>query len=41
VPVYLHGDDAKWVTRPHPSIVPWRGDSQRISDDIQLTQLNV
>jgi len=33
-PVYLHGDDAQWVTRPYPSIVPWRGDSYRLSDDV-------
>jgi hypothetical protein len=36
VPIYLHGDDAQWVTRPHPSIVAWKGESQRISDDIRL-----
>ena len=35
-PIYLHGDDRKWVTRPHPAIVPWSGDSQQISDDIRL-----
>jgi hypothetical protein len=35
-PVFLHGDDARWVTRPHPSIVAWRGESQRISDDVVL-----
>ena len=27
VPVYLHGDDRAHVTRPHPAIVPWTGDS--------------
>jgi hypothetical protein len=37
-PVYLHGDDAQWVTRPHSSIVPWRGDSHHISDDILLVR---
>ncbi|MBR0874306.1 MBL fold metallo-hydrolase [Bradyrhizobium tropiciagri] len=37
-PVYLHGDDAQWVTRPYPSIVPWQGDSHRISDDILLVR---
>jgi glyoxylase-like metal-dependent hydrolase (beta-lactamase superfamily II) len=36
IPVYLHGDDRKWVTRPHPAIVPWTGDGHRLSDDIQL-----
>jgi glyoxylase-like metal-dependent hydrolase (beta-lactamase superfamily II) len=35
-PIYLHVDDAQWVTRPHPSIVAWTGESQRISDDILL-----
>src|SRR6201987_2306860 len=33
VPIYLHGDDAQWVTRPHPAIVTWSGESHRISDD--------
>lgn len=37
-PVYLHGDDAQWVTRPYSSIVPWQGDSHRISDDILLVR---
>lgn len=36
IPVYLHGDDRRWVTRPHLSIVPWTGDSMRISDNIAL-----
>jgi hypothetical protein len=35
-PVFLHGDDRQWVTRPHPAIVPWRGEEYRISDDILL-----
>ncbi|MET0675810.1 MAG: MBL fold metallo-hydrolase, partial [Bradyrhizobium sp.] len=35
-PVYLHGDDRAFVTRPHPAIVPWSGDSHRISDDVLL-----
>lgn len=38
VPVYLHGDDRKWITRPHPVIVCWTGDSHRISDDILLVR---
>ena len=25
VPVYLHADDASWVMRPDPCIVPWEG----------------
>jgi glyoxylase-like metal-dependent hydrolase (beta-lactamase superfamily II) len=36
VPIYLHGDDARWVTRPHKAIVPWSGDSLALSDDITL-----
>jgi hypothetical protein len=36
VPVYLHGDDRAFVTRPHPSIVPWSGELLQISDDIAL-----
>ena len=38
VPVYLHGDDRAFVTRPHSAIVPWTGDSHRISDDILLVR---
>ncbi len=37
-PVYLHGDDRAFVMRPHPAIVPWTGDCQRISDDIVLVR---
>ena len=37
-PVYLHGDDRKWITRPHPAIVPWSGESHRLSDDILLVR---
>jgi len=36
VPVYLHGDDRQWVTRPHPAIVPWTGERHQISDGIVL-----
>jgi glyoxylase-like metal-dependent hydrolase (beta-lactamase superfamily II) len=35
-PVYLHADDAQWITRPRPSIVTWTGESQKLSDDILL-----
>lgn len=38
IPVYLHGDDRAFVTRPHPAIVPWTGNSHRISDDILLVR---
>ena len=35
-PVYLHQADSAWITRPHPAIAPWSGDSLKLSDDIQL-----
>jgi len=38
IPVYLHGDDRQWITRPHPAIVSWTGDSQWLSDDIVLVR---
>ena len=38
VPIYLHGDDRACVTRPHAAIVPWTGDSHRLSDDIVLVR---
>jgi glyoxylase-like metal-dependent hydrolase (beta-lactamase superfamily II) len=36
VPVYLHGDDRAFLTRPHPAIVSWSGESLAISDDIRV-----
>jgi glyoxylase-like metal-dependent hydrolase (beta-lactamase superfamily II) len=36
VPIYLHGDDRAWVTRPHRAIVPWSGETLRLSDDLLL-----
>jgi glyoxylase-like metal-dependent hydrolase (beta-lactamase superfamily II) len=38
VPIYLHGDDQQWITRPHRAIVSWSGDSLRLSDDIVLVR---
>jgi hypothetical protein len=35
-PVYLHGDDRAFVTRPHPAIVPWSGDTLDLSDNLTL-----
>ncbi|WP_315707285.1 MULTISPECIES: MBL fold metallo-hydrolase [unclassified Bradyrhizobium] len=35
-PIYLHGDDRAFVTRPHASIVPWSGESVQLSADIAL-----
>jgi hypothetical protein len=36
IPVYLHGDDRAWITRPHSSIVPWYGESCKLSNDILI-----
>jgi hypothetical protein len=38
VPIYLHGDDRQWITRPHPAIVSWSGETHRLSDDILLVR---
>ncbi|MGJ4941496.1 MBL fold metallo-hydrolase [Bradyrhizobium sp. HKCCYLS1011] len=35
-PIYLHGDDRAFVTRPSPSIVAWSGDCIQLSPDIVL-----
>ncbi len=35
-PAYLHADDRAFVTRSHPSIVPWRGETLALSGDITL-----
>lgn len=36
VPVYLHEADRAWVTRPHPAIVSWSGETLRVSEDLLL-----
>ena len=38
MPIYLHGDDRQWITRPRQAIVSWSGDSLRLSDDIVLVR---
>jgi len=37
-PIYLHGDDRAFVTRPHPSIVPWSGEIFPLSDNMMLVR---
>jgi hypothetical protein len=36
VPIYLHGDDRAFVTRPHAAIVAWSGEALALSGDIRL-----
>src|SRR5712671_3082015 len=38
VPIYLHGDDRAWITRPHPAIKLWSGESHQLSHDILLVR---
>ena len=38
VPIYLHGDDRSWITRPHSAIELWSGESHRLSDDLVLVR---
>lgn len=35
-PIYLHRDDAQWVTRPAPCIRFWDGEVKDIADDLRL-----
>ena len=35
-PVYLHADDRRWITHPHPAIVTWTGERRNLSGDILL-----
>jgi hypothetical protein len=37
-PIYLHDDDRAWITRPHPAIELWSGESYRLSQDILLVR---
>jgi hypothetical protein len=38
VPIYLHGDDRGWITRPHSAIKLWSGESCQLSRDIVLVR---
>jgi hypothetical protein len=38
IPVFLHRDDGQWITRPHPSIVPWSGETHQLSGDLVLVR---
>jgi hypothetical protein len=37
-PIYLHGDDRQWVTRPHGAVVSWTGDTHPLSDTMLLAR---
>jgi glyoxylase-like metal-dependent hydrolase (beta-lactamase superfamily II) len=39
VPVYLHADDAEWVMRRDPCIVPWKGERQEIAPGATLIRV--
>ncbi len=36
VPIYLHADDRRWVTRPDSAIVFWEGETHRLADGLTL-----
>ena len=35
-PVWLHGDDAEWVQRPHPRLRHWQGDTSQLGRGLTL-----
>ena len=39
VPVFLHADDAEWVMRPDPCIVPWTGERKEIVPGVTLIRV--
>jgi hypothetical protein len=36
VPIYLHTDDRRWVMRPSPSIVFWKGEQEKLFGNLTL-----
>ena len=38
VPVYVHADDRRWVMRPDPAIVYWRGDHHELAPGLTLVR---
>jgi hypothetical protein len=36
VPIYLHADDQRWVMRPSPKIVFWKGEQERLFGNLML-----
>jgi hypothetical protein len=36
IPIHLHADDEKWVTRPDRNISCWTGDTKQIADGLTL-----
>jgi hypothetical protein len=36
IPIHIHADDRKWVTRPDPAIVFWDGETNSILPDLTL-----
>ncbi len=38
VPIYLHADDQRWVMRPSPNVVFWKGERQRLFGNLTLVR---
>jgi hypothetical protein len=36
VPIYLHADDQRWVMRPSPNIVFWKGEQEKLFGNLTL-----
>jgi hypothetical protein len=36
VPIYLHSDDRRWVMRPSPNIVFWKGEQEKLFGNLTL-----
>jgi hypothetical protein len=36
IPIHLHADDQRWITRPDPAIQLWKGDTLELLPDVTL-----
>ena len=39
IPVYIHADDRKWITRPDSCVEPWNGEELDLGDGLTLLRL--
>ncbi|QKJ87129.1 MBL fold metallo-hydrolase [Paramixta manurensis] len=38
-PIYLHADDSAWIMRDSPAITLWNGETQALTQDVQIVRL--
>jgi glyoxylase-like metal-dependent hydrolase (beta-lactamase superfamily II) len=36
IPIYIHAEERKWITRPHPSIICWEGETRALNPALTL-----